>query len=167
MVVSIIWSETQDGAAWSEPIDSGEIPTGESGSSLDEVWIRHTGTNKITNCAFYIQAYTGSYTGGASASDDYNELITWGNDSATDGFLIDQETFDGTETFVTHKTGQGTSVAPITLDGKSESPSGGGTNGEIAASADHKIQFKITVPSAEDTAGTRQFDQVLKYTYTS
>jgi len=166
MVVSITWSETSRGAASSAPLDWGNIGNGEN--STDDLYIRHDGSEKIYDCVFYIQAYTGSYTGGASAAADYSELIGWGDGDDTEGFLINQTHLTASPgTYVTHKTGQGTAAAPITLLDDIIIDGPGAADGEIASGEEGHIKVKIAVPSGENVAGTRQFDQVLKYTYTS
>jgi hypothetical protein len=170
MVVDIIWAESAQGAEITSDLSWGNISNGSS--SDDQLYIRHNGTAKITACEFYIQAYTGSYTGGASASDDYTELIAWGDGDDAEGFLIDQNTENGAEDFQTHKTSQGTSTTAFSLSRNTIIGAGGaGTEGEIEGSVvgaeEAHIQARIAVPAAEDTAGTRQFDQCLSYTYTS
>ena len=169
MVVAITWSESQAGAAIAGDLVWPNINNGSN--STDHLYIRHDGVNKITSCGFYIQAYSGVYAGGASAADDYTELLSWGAGD-TEGFLINQDLLGGWAAgYVSHKTGQGTAAAPITLD--SDSIIGGASLGDgeiegsdIGAEESH-IMVKIAVPAAESTAGTRQFDQCLAYTYTS
>jgi hypothetical protein len=170
MVVDITWSESQAGSAISSPLSWGNVG---NGSSLeDDLYIRHDGVEKITNCAYYIQAYTGTYEGSFDAATDYAELLSWGSDD-TDGFLINQNllgSFPG-GSYVSHKTDRGTSASPITLDSDSiiggASLSDGEMEGSAVGSEEAHIKVKIAVPSAETGAGTRYFDQCLRYTYTS
>jgi len=166
MSVSITWSETTGGAAIVSPLDWGNIGNGDS-SAVDELWISHNGVEKITACAFYIQAYTGVYAGTFDAATDYAELLAWGA-ADTDGFLINQNTDTGAPAYLAHKAGAGVVGTPFDLSENSIDGGGGaGATGEILVGEESMIQVKITVPAAEADAGTRQFDQCLKYTYTS
>jgi hypothetical protein len=171
VAVDITWSESQGGAAITPPLSWGNV--GNGNSAEDELFIRHDGVEKITDCAYYIQAYTGSYTGSFDAATDYAELLAWGAGN-TEGFLINQDLLGGWAAgYTSHKTGRGTSTVPITLDsdsiiGEASLDDGEieGSNGPGGAEEAH-IKVKIAVPAAEGDAGTRQFDQCLKYTYTS
>lgn len=163
MTVSITWSESQGGTAISSPLSWGNIANGSN--SIDDLYIRHDGTEKIYDCGFYIQAYTGSYTGTFDAATDYAELLTWGADDAS-GVSICQDA-DAATTYVTCKTGRGTSAVPQALTADSKYPAGGGTAEEIQTGEEAWIKVKIAVPAAEGDAGTRQFDLCLVYTYTS
>ncbi len=160
MTVSITWASTPAGGAITPPNDLGDIGNGKN--ATDDIYIRHNGANKITACGFFIQAYSGSYTGGATAAADYSELLEWGGRAGptppVGGFYIAQDS--PTWTYAVHKTGQGTVTVPIAL-------SCGSVAAEIQNTEEVHIKIKVAVPSDEDTAGTRQFDQVLKFTYTS
>lgn len=163
MVVYVTWSATPSGEALETQI-WGTIQTGES--STDDIYIRHDGSEKIYDCTFYIAAYSGIYSGGATALDDYNELLAWGDGG--NGFSINQ---DCTNTFPAgswqvHSSTSGTISTPITLDGDSR-VGGAGPDGEIATGEEHHIKVRVSVPSSEDTPGTRMFDQVIQFTYTS
>jgi hypothetical protein len=169
MSVDITWSESQGGAAITPPLSWGSIGNGTS--SEDELFLRHDGLEKITDAGFYIQAYTGSYTGTFDAATDYAEMLAWGAGD-TEGFLINQDLLGGWAAgYTSHKTGRGTAAVPITLD--SDSIIGGASlgDGEVEGSTvgaeEAHIKVKIAVPAAEGDAGTRQFDQCLAYTYTS
>lgn len=169
MVVAIIWSETTGGAAIAGDLVWANINNG--ANDTDELFITHDGAEKITSCAFYIQAYSGAYSGGDSAANDYTELMSWGAGD-TEGFLINQDHLTAPPgSYVSHKTGRGTAAVPITLE--SDSIVGGASlgNGEIEGSdtgtEESHIKVKIAVPAAESTAGTRQFDQCIAFTYTS
>ena len=162
MTVSITWASAPAGGAITPPNDLGDI--GNGSNATDDIYIRHNGANKITACGFFIQAYSGSYTGGATAAADYSELLEWGGRAGptppVGGFYIDQDPGGPLTEYKVHKTGQGTVTVPITL-------SCGSVGTEIQAAEEVHIKVKVAVPSDEDTAGTRQFDQVLKFTYTS
>ena len=181
MAVSITWSETNGGAAISQPLNHGNV---ENGSSTTEktIYVRHDGSNPITSCAFYLQQYSGSYNGDSSASADYNELIAWGDDATEDGFggyLVNMNatgswasgwaTYDAKTPdygFVCRTGTADTSGNAETLLEEMGLTSG---DGEIQTGASPNVRFKcrIDVPTVEDTAGKRQFDLTLKYTYTS
>ena len=169
MSVPITFSASQDGVPISS-VNHENIDNGDQGATQN-IFINHTGDNEITSCTFYIQAYTGSYVGGASAADDYNELIAWGDAWAAagdGGFEINQDLAGGflDPTWTVHKTGQGTSAVPIPLDGDCI-VGGPGTNGEIGSGEDAHVQLRVNIPAGEDIAGIRQFETVFSYTYTS
>jgi len=166
MTVNITWSENAGGSAITS-VSWGNIQNGDEATAKD-VYFWHDGTEKITNCQLYIQPFSGTYNGSASAQDDYNELIAWGDGASDEGFLLNQNTENGSSSYQTHNSSQGTASAPFTLSRNAVIGAGGaGTAGELDAGETAHIQVKIKVPSGEDTAGTRQFDQCLKYTYTS
>lgn len=169
MSVSITFSINQGGSSISD-LNHDNIDNGAQGAT-QHVYIRHDGDNEITSCTLYMQAYTGSYVGGASAADDYNELIAWGDAWAAagdGGFEINQDLVGGFQdsNWVVHKTGQGTSAVPIPLDGDCI-VGGPGTDGEIGSGEDAHVQLRVNIPAGEDTAGIRQFDQVFGFTFTS
>lgn len=176
MVVSITWSSTEGGTAIPEPLDHGNIANGTQGTTKD-LYVRHNGTNPITSVGYYMQAFSGDYAGNggnASAAADFTELIGWGDNSvSTDlgGFFINQNrvgSYPATD-FQVHKTGTGNSASnAFTLASTSFTPSSTGTtNGQLDAGDDSHVQVYIAVPSTENTAGVRLFDQVLKFTFTS
>jgi len=164
MVVSITWATETEGIAQTL-LDLGVIENGNN--TTDDIFIRHDGVEDITDCAFYIRAYSGEYVGDASAADDYNELLAWGAQTGGNvgGFYINQNTHVGETNWQVHKVTQGTVALPITLSGNSVE--GGGADGVIVAGTEHDIDIKLLVPANEDTAGIRMFDQCLRYTYTS
>jgi hypothetical protein len=184
MTVSITWSSTAGGAGIAS-LNHGTSANGNN-TTAQEIFIRHNGVNPITACGFYFAQKSGSYTGSATAADDFTEMIAWGDDNDTADFggiqiNMDKEgSFSGGSTWgmseaqktsvdnlkFTVRTGVGNSLAnAVTLSEKMGT--GMTTNGEIPASTNVSFQLRIKVPSSENVAGTRQFDQVLKYTYTS
>lgn len=190
MAVNVYWASDNNGSAISQPLNHGDVSNG-SETSAQTIWIYHDGTNAITNCGFYLAQYSGSYTGAVSALADYNELLAWGDggtDDAWGGYQINMDASGGfSSAWPTRSTnpvsdlgynfntdsdmGSDTDNA-ITLAAEMKG-GGGGSDGEIPANPpngyglDHKFQARIKVPADEDTAGKRQFDLVLKYTYTS
>lgn len=187
MAVSIIWSLTNGGESISDLIDHGNLSNG-SQSGGQTIYIRHDGTNKITNVGLYMRAYSGVYGGSFTATGDLNELISWGNGVAANtfgGFLINMDAIGGFPStswpiytdksidlgggviggFV-HCTGQGDSEGnAVELSARS----GATIDGEIQAgsSPNVRIQVAVAIPILEDTVGIRQWDQVLRYNYTS
>jgi hypothetical protein len=180
MSVSIIWSLTNGGSAISNYVDHGDLSNGSS-SSGQEIFVRHDGTAKITDVAFYIREYSGTYNGDATSSNDFTEIIAWGdaataaafggvmiNWDATGGYAAAWPTYNDKEpgSSNVHRTGVGDSLDyAITLP----TSTGAATAGEIISSAAPNVRFKmrIDVPTDEDTVGVRLFDQVCTYTYTS
>jgi len=165
--VDVTWSATSSGPAISAPLNWGSISNGPGSAQTNDLYISHNGSEAITECAFYIQSYSGSYDGDADAATDYAELLTWGADD-TNGFLINQDLLHSwVAGYTSHKTGRGTSAVPITLD--SDSVVGGASlpDGQLDTGEEAHIKVKISVPTAVTTVGKRQFDQCLRYTYTS
>jgi hypothetical protein len=188
MSVQIIWSSTNGGISLAAPIDHG---TNSAGNILSPqtLYIRHTGVNPITACGFYVRAWVGSgqdYSGDATPSDDFNELIAWGdaglsadfggfevNMNAVNAFpnaswpvFANKNTADGFG--FTFRTGNGSSSGNALIL-KKESYNAGGVDGQIPAgsSPNVRIQTRIVIPSTETTPGIRMFEQVLKFTFTS
>lgn len=182
--VQIIWSLTNGGASLAEPLDHGNNNSSNILGSTT-VFIRHTGINPITSCSTYIRAYSGIYTGAQSAITDFNELIAWGDGASAPAFGGVQFSMNGTlPTFAnkntvdtlgyTFRTGYGNSSGnAIAL--KKEIYDAAGTNGNIPAGASPNARFqaRIVIPSAPSAPfattapGVRQFEQILKFTFTS
>lgn len=87
MAVNIIWSSDFNGFQISDDIVFEETPG--SGiaplevSASNQVYLRHTGGAKITECGFYTKSYGLSYSGGATKEEDISEILEWGNDVDT------------------------------------------------------------------------------------
>lgn len=185
MAVSITWSLTNNGTGITL-VDHGNAANGQN-TTAKQVYIRHDGANEITNCAFYNQQKSGSYTGSANAAADFTELINWGDGNTANsfgGFQVNMDAeggFSGGPTWGMSET-QKTSADGLKFTlrtGVADNPTNAvtlsekmstnmTTNGVIPAGVtDVTFQCRIKIPVDEDTAGVRQFDQVLKYTYTS
>jgi hypothetical protein len=181
MTVSVIWSLTNGAAAIGSTVDHGMYSSSSYTTPL-ELFIRHNGTNSITDAGLYIREFSGTYSGGFTASSDLAELIEWGDSVAElsfggfhNNFLATTSypnsgwpTYDDKEPtggFV-HYTGVGDSAGNAVLLPTS---TGATAEGEIQAGSSPNVRFKvrIQVPSTETTLGIRQWDQVLTYTYTS
>lgn len=187
MSVAITWSLTQNGTAITS-LDHGAgsngqmVAQGGGGSAGVEIWLRHNGANDITNAGFYIAPKSGTYSGSFSPSSDYQELLAWA-DAVTSptfgGFHInmnkitsyvsgwsqynDKQPTGGSAFF----TGVGDLPANKIL--LSTSMGASVTSAGVLAAAGTACAFKcrVEIPTSEDTVGVRQFDQKLRYTYTS
>lgn len=115
-------------------INHGEVTN--NVTTLEEIfYIRHTGTALIENLKVYLEGLS--------------ELLTWADDNAGDGLLIDSDNDQTYESNV--KTGVGDSLAnAINL-------------GDINPAEEKIIRVKIKVPSGESSEGVRNFN--LKFNY--
>ena len=166
MPVNVTFSKTAGGVAIADSLqgggsglDHGNVTNGSS-TGIQEVFIRHNGANEITDCKFWIAPYSGVYGGGTSASLDLAEILSWG--VSNEGLRIDP---NPDSIFTSFKTGVGdSSINAIALSGGD-----GGTNpDDIGAGMNTaSIKLRVSVPPSEDTAGYRQFDFKMDYTYTS
>ena len=184
-LVSIIWSLTNGGPALDEPIDHGDNATVNT-LGPTTLYIRHTGASPITGCQFYLAEYSGTYSGDASATDDYNELVAWGDAAGAGtfgGFEINQNAVgdfpaaswptlaNKTTTDLLGqviKTGFGELLANA-IPLKKESYSAGGVDEEIpiGIAPNVRVQTRVVVPTDEAVPGVRQFETILKFTFTS
>lgn len=174
MAVGLIWSFTNGGDAIVDIVDHGNASNGANTAS-QVIYIRHDGVNPITNTGLYIRQYSGSYTGAATAVDDYQELLSWGDATVAADFGGFEVSFNGsTWPSVSSKSPSNAFVARTgTGDNETNAvtlptATGADVAGEIQASeTDVNFTCRIVVPTNEDTVGLRQFDQVLRYTFTS
>jgi len=181
MSVNVIWSYTNGGTAISDLINHGNIANGNT-STAKTIYLRHDGASEITNVGVYIRQYSGTYNGDATAASDFAEIIAWGDNSASNTFGGIHINWDAVGAFpaaswplyndkdpsngFTHRTGVGDSEGnAVTIP----TATGATTAGEIEAGASPNVRFqlRVQVPTAEDTTGTRQFDQVIRYSFTS
>ena len=161
--MALIVSTTSGGADLAgAKVDFGNVVPGSS--AIRELYIRNTYTNKVTNVRFYFAQLSGTYDGAADPATDWAELKAWGDAAATDGVFLNQNAT--TPAWVQLKTGSldsdANSVA-LSVD------SGVAVAGEIAGGGTEEahIQEKFAVPAGEDTGGSRQWDLVIAYSYTS
>jgi hypothetical protein len=190
MAVNITWSATQNGVAITS-LDHGSgsngdtVSNGGNGTAGVEVWLRHDGANAITNAGFYLGQKSGTYTGAVSAAADLAEMLAWGDGAtagAFGGFQINMEKTGGTPyssgnwPSVGTKTptlgsafytGVGDSIANKVLLKTSMGASVSGTGVLDAGGTACAFKCRVQIPTDEDTVGIRQFDQKLRYTYTS
>jgi hypothetical protein len=181
MTVSIIWSLTQGGSSLADTtVSLGNVSNGQA-TTDEEIFVRHDGNNSITDVKMYIRAFSGTYSGAASAALDLAEILGWGDQTSADdfgGFMIhmnatgsypsgewpDVSTKTTAEGY-TCRTGVADSVGnAVTLS----AATGAASAGTIASGATNQ-RFKVRwqVPTNEDTLGIRQWEQILVYNYTS
>ena len=184
MAVSVIWSSTNGGSSIAAPLSHGTTLMQGSESTAQTIYVRHNGSNSITGCGLYLQAYTDTYTGDTTAATDKSELVAWGDGASSSLYGGIKVNMNATGSFPTAswstfsnkssadgygftiRTGVGDSTSnPLTI----LTVTGATASGTIqtGASPNVRFQMKIAVPSAEDTSGTRLFALTLKYTFTS
>lgn len=185
MSVSITWSASDNGSSITSN-DHGSAANG-GNTTATTLYLRHDGVNEITGCGFYLQSLSSGYTGGADAVTDLAEIFAWGDDSTASGFggfqinMNSEGGFDGGSTWgmsesqktssdgykYTFRTGVGSSIATaITLSEKMSASMS--VDGTIPTGVtDVAFQSRLKIPTDEDTAGIRQFQQKLKFTFTS
>lgn len=143
-------------------INNGNVANGYE-TYPEDIYIRHTNTHEITDCKFYLDAYSGEYNGKKTAALDLTELIEWGDSDASKGFLIDTN-HDGTFDY-NLRTGQmDSSVNGVALN---DVDAGGSNPDDIGPDGEGHIKVKIAVPSSVTSSGVRQFDFLMSYSYTS
>lgn len=185
MTVTITWSTTQNGSAQTS-LDEGSLSAG-SNTTAQTVFLRHNAVNPITSCGFFFTQKSGVYSGSVAAPDDFTELISWGDDSTVNGFGGIQVNMDAINSFTGGATwgmssSQKTSVDNLKFTARTgvadksinavtlskNMSSGMSVDGTIPAGVtDVRFQIRVKVPVSEGTLGTRQFDQVLKFSFTS
>jgi hypothetical protein len=180
--IVLTWSTTNGGTSLT-PLDLGNKANGQiAGPST--IYIRHSGSNPITQCAFYINQLSSVYTGGATAVLDFAELKEWGdaniandfggiqlNQNATGSFpssswptVTNKVTADG-KGAVSNSSQGSTSINAINL----LTSTGASIAGEIpnGASPNVRLQLRAQIPTNEAVVGIRQFELVLRFTFTS
>lgn len=177
---SIIWSFTNGGSEITDNIDHGAAANGNS-TTEQELFIRHTYTNPITNCALYVRAVTGTYTGSRSAALDYNEIVNWGNQSDADdfgGLMVNMDAVNSYAASWPTVTTPSSSSVYVVKSGVGDAvgnaqdlvtATGTTATGKIPNGSAPNVRFKVRfdIPTNEDTVGIRQIEHVLKYNYTS
>lgn len=181
MPVSVTWSSSNGGGAISQPLDHG-VDTNGSVLSAQEVFLSHDGANQITDCGFYLAEKSGAYGGDASAGADLSELLGWGDGGDADAFGGFQLNMDATggyagnwptfgdksgSTYNVFRTGVGDSEANKIVLATNMGLTGAPGTIQTGSSPNVRFQCRVEIPEDEDTAGVRQFDQRLRYTYTS
>lgn len=185
MTVSITWSISAGGSSATD-FDSGTSSNGSTTTPV-QIFVRHDGVNPITNAGFYFTQKSGVYSGDSSSPEDITELLTWGDSITTDDFGGIQLNMDATGGFtggtnwgmsetqktstdnlkVTVRTDTGDKPSTAILLSKNMSASMV-TDGTIPAGVnDASFKIRLKVPTSTDTLGVRQFDQVLRFDFTS
>lgn len=183
MTVSLSFSTDSTGVpVIALPQDASTITPGSNSSEID-VYIRHDGTNEITDLKLYLLPYSaGVYAGTNTAQDDYDKLISWADASySTDPTLgggvyinMDRDGSFPASGYQSFRTGVGDTLAnAVTLDSKAVSVAAG--NGEIPPGQYAQVRFRIDVPSSGQfglpasatSVGTVYFDLLATYTSTS
>jgi len=186
MGVSIMWSLTNGGESISELVDHGNISNG-AATGPATLYLRHDGVNNITNVGLYIRAYSSTYGGSFTATGDFNEILSWGNGATDDAFGGFEVNLNASGGFLT-SSWPSRSEKTVLVGGKiagfvhypgygdSEpnavelsSLTGAIDDGEIQPgnSPNVRLKVRIVAPTDEDTIGYRQFDQVLRFNFTS
>jgi hypothetical protein len=169
MVVSVTFSRVSSGQAIADilkgtnsGINHGNVANGKE-TYPEDIYIRHNGLNEITDCKFYCQQFTGTYDGGQTALLDFDELKSWGDASASKGFLIDVN-HDGVYEY-NLRTSQMDSLAnAVALN---DASAGGSNPDDIGVGGEAHIKQKIAVPFTESVPGVRLLDFLMKFSYTS
>lgn len=181
MTVGILFSTTNGGTALTDDQDMGSGSNGDT-ITAQTIYLRHDGANNITNVRFYLRAYASSYTGGATAIDDFAEIIGWGDATTSSAFGGVQFNMDAGNSFpaaqwptlasksttygLVCRTGYGDSSAnAITLSSNTGCTSDGTV--QAGSSPNVRWQHRVVVPSDEDTTGVRLTEMVFLYDYTS
>lgn len=183
MAVTITWNDSSDVAT--TLFLHGTVAAG-SNSASQLISVEHDGLNQITGCRFWLDAFSGIYSGATSAANDINEFLVWGDGSATTSFGGFQVNMDAAGSFPVDKwptatlkfgddfsgfyTGRGdSSTNGVLLHSNMNSEPPMPANGTIPASCTTWPSFRarISIPSIEDSAGKRQVTQKLRFTYTS
>lgn len=179
-MVNLTFSSTNGGPS----ISSLSHGNGSAGGTIaaQAVYIRHDGSNSITNCRIYIAQKSGSYTGGATAAQDYQEMLDWGDGSDAAHYGGLQLNFNNAGSFPdgdwpvqsnktptkgdTVRTGRGDFLdTAIIIPVAAGCPS----TGVVPAGSAPGVAFKcrFVIPPNETTLGNRQIDFKVRYTYTS
>ncbi len=191
MSIVITWSSTNGGDSMAEPLVHGTSLSQGTDSDPQTIFIEHNGDNPITSCGLYLSAFANgnntsylSAGGSASTTTDKTELIGWGDEAGAldwGGILLNQNAADSfnnaswpdlanpisADTFGQRvMTGQGDSSSN-TIGILQET--GATSDGTIQAGAapDVSFQMRLHIPASLSTPGTRLFDIVLKFNFTS
>jgi hypothetical protein len=181
MSVGIVFSLTNGGPAITTLVDHGSAANGIA-SSATEIFIRHDGSNPITNVGLYLRQVSGTYSGSFTAPADVAEILAWGDGVTAAAFGGFQCNFDAVGTYPADtwptysvptstngsvfKTGVGDTegnavILPVAT--------GASVAGSIQAGSSPNVRFKtrVAVPADEDTVGIRQFEWVIRYNFSS
>jgi hypothetical protein len=175
MSVNITWSSSNGGTAITS-LAHGEAAPGNY-PTTQEIFIRHDGVSQISQCKFYL---VGS---GSNAAIDLAEILNWGDGEASSSFgglllnmnanggfpSSDWPTYgdkNGTN-YNVFRTGVGDSATNGILLSTEMGLSGSAGTIQTGSSPGVSFQCRIQIPSSEATTGARQFDQQMRFTFTS
>jgi len=197
MSVTIHWALDNNGTDIIQPLEhsrTNDLLENNTETEEKEIYIYHDGANDLTNCSFYLNPFSGTYEGHKSAMLDFEELLEWGNSADVDDFGGYMINMDAANSFTanwpsnsSHSIGNSSVLSFVfnnsdSLGNKSSNSipfhanmlaNGNGETGVCPANApygygaNYKFKCKIKIPKNENEVGTRQFDLVMRYTYTS
>jgi hypothetical protein len=181
MSVNIIWSLTNGGDSIADTLDHGNVSNGSTSAPIQELFLRHDGTNSITDAGIYVREVSTTYGGGFTAATDLAELLEWADAAVANDFGGVMVHFDAAGGYASawptvttkdatntglHRTGTGDSAAnAITIP----TATGATAAGTVQAgnSPNVRFQVRIQVPTSEDLIGVRQYEHIVKYNFTS
>ena len=177
----LTFSTANSGAAVADPVDLGARANGQVTTSTT-LFIRHSDPATIRNVGFYLLAFAGVYSGGATAAADLAEVRGWGDAAGADNFggvQINQDAVGGFPDAswpiagsptrghgaVFNSTQGNSSLNTIPL----RTASGAAIAGEVPAGAapNVRVQFRTQVPTSVTVTGVRLFGLAVVYTFTS
>jgi len=157
-------------------LNYGVVAAGNANPDWLGINIFHTFINAITNVAFYISSYQGSYAGDYSASGDYTKVLQHG----AAGFGLQIAGADLSPISVFSGQGDGFETRIILPSNMMIYDIGGGTqepsapvDGSIGADNDTTlgdnalVLTRYILPDTETQGGRRQIDLVYSYNYTT
>jgi len=180
MAVNITWKSPPAGTTITS-VDHGSGVNGDTLTAV-EIGISHDGTNPITNCKFYIAEKSGTYSGDQTAAADLAELIGWGDESLEDDFGGFQVNMDQVSSYPagswptyaskqpTYGSAFFTNIGDSAANGitlKATMDATMTVDGTVPAGVEAKFECRLHIPTSAGSPGVRQFDQKLRYTYTS
>jgi len=181
MAVEISWTDS-GGTSLTDPIPLGSVASDAEGSAVT-VYIRHNGTNPIKNARLYIAPVASGYAGDATAQEDYDEMLAWGDSVVSGdygGIQVNMDVSDGSpgswpayddkdpDSSYTVRTGFGDTannglILSPNMSTEMSSP------GIVPPSMTNwpAMQVRVRVPTNEGDVGIRHISQKLRFTYTS
>jgi len=176
MSIQITWIESSVGISY---LNHGDVAYGTL-SNVRTISIQHDSSNALTNCAFYISERE-TYSGDATAQTDLAEVLSWGDATSSDDFGGLQINMNALDNFPsadwpsvnnklnTFRSIRGDEDHPIQLNKTMNSTPKMISNGVIPPSCTVWPTFRcrIQVPVTAGTTGVRQFEQKLRFTWTS
>lgn len=178
MSIAITWATSAGGSDIND-LDTGNSSAG-SNTTEQALYISHNGNNAIQNAKLFIAAKATGYAGAATAEDDYNELLFWGDSTDANVFGGLQLNLDSDGGFPASAYGTVSSKDPT--GGKTIRTGVGDTvnngiilptttgiavAGTIQPTEEAALELRFLVPVSEGTTGKREVDLKLRYQYTS